>query len=288
METEFLYEAEVSSNIIISDNVIASNALDIFYAETKDIHNKGLSVNNRIFSLISALDLEKLFISSTTSNSIFYRFKIKNNSFEFMWEVCLDYDGDGNTGCTLQVYIGDENQKSTSGSIEEIYLIISKMIFEDQESSNSYEDLNKSHYLGKFVESNIRLKDSDGTINGGAVDVNRIPGFSTNKIPDSVPEDLNIKFKDTHRNNYVVEWYPGINGIMPPNDHFDIIDDTRYYFLRIEDIEFSDGSYKHADNLNKDYNFSLKVIHKPLVSNYWHFEFHIDSEHGIVDKNKSA
>jgi hypothetical protein len=60
----------------------------------------------------------------------------------------------------------------------------------------SEEMLDAAHLLAKWVDSNVQLRDEDGKLSQSAIDVKRIPGFSSNKIPDSVVSDLQIKFKD--------------------------------------------------------------------------------------------
>jgi hypothetical protein len=112
--------------LLFSSNEIADSALQKFYSDSRlfsddSLIGQYLSVNTEVFSLISGLPLEKLFISVTSSESIFYRFKLFGWVYEFMWEVFLDYDGDKNIGSTLQIYNDSTKVKSTYGSISYIY-----------------------------------------------------------------------------------------------------------------------------------------------------------------------
>jgi hypothetical protein len=141
----------------------------------------------------------------------------------------------------------------------------------------SHEDIDKSHYIGVFVDRDKKLKDDDGYLNGGVIDLARIPGFSNNKIPNSIPEDLNIKFKPDFIKTYTAEWIEGEDGITPLNDHFEV-NDRQHYFLIISDIDdYSDEYYNPPTDLSTHYVFTVRVIHKPLKANYWHFELLITS-----------
>jgi hypothetical protein len=136
----------VNNLFIGSNNEIASKAIRNFYIESERILDSEIAesygnINNEVFSLLSWLPLEKLYISITTSDSIFYRFKISNSPFEFMWEAFLDYDGEGNKGSTLQIYKNAIKQKATFGDIDYIYNTVNDFAFQnelDTEDSFSY------------------------------------------------------------------------------------------------------------------------------------------------------
>lgn len=137
-------------------------------------------------------------------------------------------------------------------------------------------ETHNNHLLGIWVDSNVRLKDSDGKLSAGAIDLERIPHFSTNKIPNSIITDLNICFKSEVKDKYATLWDEGNNGIMPNENEFEFIDNRQHYFIKIEEIHNFIGEYINPpppDKKQKTYKFTLKIIHKPLVANYWHFEF---------------
>jgi len=125
---------EYSSLFLLSENMVASNAISAFDLQfPKRIKGRDYQsysdYNAQIFSLLSWLPLEDLYISITSSESIFYRFKLKDIDFDFMWEAFLDYDGEGNKGSTLQIYKGDNKYKSITGDVDAIYGIINEVAF---------------------------------------------------------------------------------------------------------------------------------------------------------------
>jgi len=132
----------INNLYLYSSNEVASNAIRGFYVESGKVLKGELAesykaFNNEIFSLLSWLPLEKLYISVTSSDSLFYRFKLKDSPFEFMWEAFLDYDGEGNKGSTLQIYKNDIKQKPTFGDTDYIYSVINDIAFQDEYNTES-------------------------------------------------------------------------------------------------------------------------------------------------------
>ena len=78
------------------------------------------------------------------------------------------------------------------------------------------------HLLGKWLEDDLNLKDPDGKLNAAVVDLKRLPGFSTNKIPESRRSDLNFKIKDEFKGIYNAAWVEGTNGLRPSKECFEI------------------------------------------------------------------
>jgi len=135
--------------------------------------------------------------------------------------------------------------------------------------------LNPLEYIGIWVEPEIELKDDKGRLNGGAVNLHRLPHFSSNKIPHSVPSDLNIKINDNVEHIYLQDWNAGMNGVVPQRNDFDYDNMRTHYFLQISKINGHVDGYEKND---KHLEYQVNLIHKPTVSNYWHFEFTITSE----------
>ena len=114
---------------------IAKSALNSFNTEIgfyNEFYN-GLiseikSLNNDVFRLISDLPLDKLFISLTTSNSIFYRFTLLNSTYEFKLEVFFDYNEneESDIQSTLHIYHNGVKEKAVYGSLEYLYNIITE------------------------------------------------------------------------------------------------------------------------------------------------------------------
>lgn len=152
----------------------------------------------------------------------------------------------------------------------------------------SQNELNISNYLGKWVDNAIELKDVDGKLNASAIDINRIPGFSTNKIPGSTIIDLNIEFDKQFSHLYIKSWHEGDIGIMPEDNHFQFNQERKHYFLRIADMQFTDEYLNPPDKTDIVYKYTVNVEHKPLVSNYWHFELTVTSPDHIINNSSGA
>lgn len=146
----------------------------------------------------------------------------------------------------------------------------------------SQSELDLSDYLGKWVDGSVQLKDADGRLNAGAIDINRIPGFSTNKIPNSTVLDLSIEFEKQYSHLYIKSWHEGDDGIIPDVNHFQFNQDRNHYFLKIQDIQFSSEYFNPPDRTGTTYKYTVKVEHKPLVSNYWHFELVVTSPDHLI------
>ena len=149
------------------------------------------------------------------------------------------------------------------------------------------QDLDNTHYLGKWVESSIPLKDPDGKLSAGAIDVKRIPGFSTNKIPGSIPCNLNIEIKKDFQSIYLSPWLPGDIVQRPSKKEYNIDNTRQHYFFLIGKLNGLAGDYENPPGSKTQYKFNLEVCHKPLCSNYWHFEFKVIAD-GVEIVNMSA
>jgi hypothetical protein len=147
----------------------------------------------------------------------------------------------------------------------------------------SASDLNPQHHIGVWIKSDVILRDDDGRLNGSAVDLKKIPHYSNNKIPDSIPRDLNIEFDGDYKKAYLVAWKEGDEGILPQNEHFKYEDNRSHYFVQVSDISEYTDTYQKNET---EYSFHVNLKHCPTVSNYWHFEFSIMSEGNEVDYSK--
>src|ERR1700733_9204709 len=150
-------------------------------------------------------------------------------------------------------------------------------------SSNEIDELD---YLSKWVGRNLRLKDSDGKLNPAAIDIHDLPHFSTNKIPGSKLIDLYINFHKPFADYYRRLWAEGDPGIIPPNNHFFFDLRRQYYFIQVGQINGFAQPYPKVikGNVTKELKFTLGVIHMPLISNYWHFEFELSDENGKIER----
>jgi hypothetical protein len=143
----------------------------------------------------------------------------------------------------------------------------------------SEDDLDLSHHLGKWVKPDSPFRNADGKLDYSAIPLKRLPGCSSNKIPNSKPTDLYIEFKSEFAHLYKPHWIEGEDGLIPDNNHFERNENRNIFFIKIGDIHNLKDSYSHPTDKTKPvYSFIVKVIHKPLVSNYWHFELIIKSD----------
>ena len=142
-------------------------------------------------------------------------------------------------------------------------------------------EVDKSDFLGKFVNPDVDLKDPDGTLSAEAIETKRLPGFSTNKLPHSLSSDLKIAFicEKGIKDNYTKEWNEGEEGICPDDAHWQLEEDRKIYYFRIGDIDGFSGDYQNPPTEKGDeYKFFVQVIHKPTMTNFWHFEFYISND----------
>ncbi len=149
---------------------------------------------------------------------------------------------------------------------------------------------NEGQRLAKWVAPGIQLKNTDGKLNPSAVEIKRIPGFSTNCIPYSKKEDLFIQFKTEYKEKFNSPWVSGGKGELPPNDSFEIDPTRGIYYIPILQIHGFKEKYNNPpDKIYPKYEFELKVCHKPLVANYWHFEFQVFDNNGdLIDNMKTG
>jgi len=121
-------------------NKVSETAINEFDAHIKkrlaeEDFVKTKTINNSVMSLISGFDFEKLYISYTTSHSIFYRFRATNNpSYEFKWEVFIDEDEDCDFEAILHIYKDSIDTKSTFGSIDYTFNTITETLFANETS----------------------------------------------------------------------------------------------------------------------------------------------------------
>jgi hypothetical protein len=159
-----------------------------------------------------------------------------------------------------------------------------RLIPKSQSSLLSRQELDKDHHLAVWVDKEIRLKDEDGKLNPAAIQIKRIPGFSTNKVPPSKKWYLNIQFHSAFTNLYRTLWNEGEPGVYPEKNHFTFNRKRNCYYLKIADMDQYKDLYQYPANSENNFEFELGIIHQPLIANYWHFEFEVNSQHGKVEK----
>jgi hypothetical protein len=144
-----------------------------------------------------------------------------------------------------------------------------------------------SHHLGKWVAGNITLKDTDGTLNPEAIDVDDIPGFSTNKIPKSTISDLDIVIHSEYKKSYNCAWEEGTAGIRPDKSHFYLDMSRQKYYIKVSSVDGFSQEYLSTDKNPKTLTFVLKVCHAPLIVNYHHFEFKVFANGVEIKRGKT-
>jgi len=86
----------------------------------------------------------------------------------------------------------------------------------------------------------------------------------------------------------MTDWTTGEDGKYPDKNQYVFDRGRKHYFLRIGDFHNYKNTYQHASKKGNAFEFSLKIVHKPLIANFWHFEFATHSEHGEVVDTSAA
>jgi len=112
-------------------------------------------------------------------------------------------------------------------------------------------------------------------LNPSAIDIDRIPGFSTNSIPHSKKHHLFIKFNEDVKKTYNADWKEGNDGLYPTKESYEIVSTRKIFFIPLLKLHGYKGKYHNPPEKTDKaaLEFTLKICHKPLVSNFWHFEF---------------
>ena len=142
------------------------------------------------------------------------------------------------------------------------------------EGSVLINDLDNDHILCRGVRGDIPLKDEMGMLSALAVEEVRIPGYSTNKIPPSKIEDIKLSFNSNELAR--TRWNEGEAGYQVKDDEFIIVDNRQFFLFRIGDIQGYTSKFPYPYSGNQaDYKceFTLMVVHAPLIANYSHCEF---------------
>jgi hypothetical protein len=131
-------ESFINDLYLYPTNKVSLNALNSFDKKVMSFSDKNLvekirSYNNEIFNLISEFDLDYLFVSYTSSDSLFYRFKVFNSSFEFKWNIFINNDKEENS--TLIIYKNSNKKHSYYGSISELYTTVNDTLNEVSEEA---------------------------------------------------------------------------------------------------------------------------------------------------------
>ena len=95
---------------------------------------------NSVISLLGEMFLDKLYVSVTNANSIFFRFSRHNSPYEFKLEVFYDYnpDDEDDIEAILHVYKNNIDMGSYYGSLEYLIEIIKEKVFLNSTSAVSY------------------------------------------------------------------------------------------------------------------------------------------------------
>lgn len=145
------------------------------------------------------------------------------------------------------------------------------------------------HFMGKYVETDAAdLTDNTGKLDISFIERKRIPGFSMNKIPESIQNDLNLKIQPgfEYHND---DWMPGDSASVPALHEFQVVTNHKHYYLPIGEIHnYTDKYFGPNENDNPSFEFRVKVVHRPTKCNYWHFELHLSSPDHEIMANKGA
>lgn len=107
---------------------------------------------------------------------------------------------------------------------------------------------------------------------------NYIIDYSLNLNGGFLPEDVRyevIRNKERHH----APWTPGTEGTKPQNGEYHINTDRRSLFY------LADQLYQLDEALDED-NTQLKVDHKPVNCNYWHFTLNWECEGELLQRKR--
>ncbi|MCF8420353.1 MAG: hypothetical protein K9G63_15845 [Melioribacteraceae bacterium] len=134
-------------------------------------------------------------------------------------------------------------------------------------------NIDPTHHLIRGVDFTDEIFDDDGELQADAIELKRVPGFSTNKIPFSVIDDIKFRVTNGEKNKY---WNPGDDPAVISDEDYEYLPDRKFFFLKISDIYAVDAKATRYDQKKKheyEVNLEITVSHKPTISNYWHCEF---------------
>lgn len=118
------------------------------------------------------------------------------------------------------------------------------------------------------------------------IDISRLPGLSHNKIPPSKTLDIFLVVSKDEK--YLEYWEEGsiVSKVLRSHCYYDVIN-RNYFFIRIGDLIYSDSYHKTVKQKKINHPFSVSPIHKPLNSNYSHFELEISADHTTISNLRS-
>lgn len=125
------------------------------------------------------------------------------------------------------------------------------------------------------VRSNIPLLDEHGNLSPLAIEIKRLPGYSTNKIPDSKSCDTQIAFASHCKSKYNRNWHGKKRGIYPSRLDYTLDLNGKQFFIPIRLIDNYSEAISTAAKPVQTKHFRVKVVHKPTWTNYSHCELFI-------------
>lgn len=134
--------------------------------------------------------------------------------------------------------------------------------FIDNQMLARYHDINDggSIFLNNQIDTSL-------------IDYKRFPGLSCNYLPPSSCEDLKIIY---HNVELLKEWLPENGEVEIDNSDFEIDNSREVYKFSMDSIIEEKLPYEIDD---KSHWIEIKIIHKPLVGNFFHCEFQLVASH---------
>jgi len=118
---------------LYTDNKVLNDAYKSFRKQLSsipdDLHYALFSITNDFFGQIKGLNLDKLFISITQSNSLFFRFSNYNSNYEFKFEIFSEYDStdEKDIESILHLYKNGEKENSYFGTVQNLFNIVKNL-----------------------------------------------------------------------------------------------------------------------------------------------------------------
>jgi hypothetical protein len=126
--------ADINNSIVelYIDNKVLNDSYTEFkrqlHSIPESLHGRIYSTLNDFFIRLNDVELTKIFISATHSESLFFRFSTHNSNIEFKFEIFYDYNSADETDIESILHIYDNGEKVNSyfGSIEQLFDIVKK------------------------------------------------------------------------------------------------------------------------------------------------------------------
>jgi hypothetical protein len=131
------------SELLQNEYALITEKLRLLSPEQAIFTDKIHEINNEIFNFISKIKIDNIYISITSSNSIFYRFLNLDNKIEFKLEAFFDVqDDEKEFEAVLHVYKDGKKNTSYFGPLGEVNEIVKGLSIKSEFGCYEYKPIN--------------------------------------------------------------------------------------------------------------------------------------------------